>query len=430
MIFAVVTSSCSKDEPNEVATSSSANSGDLVSINAYTGTTRAEDTSTSTLETRAYVEIHIDDSDAIQDTYEFTYSGTDWSQTDSSPVSWSDIEYPANFYSMFDGEPLTSLSFTEDVATSTNYTVTGSSFGHKDLVYHASSLSAMPSGGAVNIYHRHALSKIHLYAATGTTNVYIARVNLVSIDGEGTATITPLAADATSVTDGIEWTNSESNYQDYQYYWLDDDDEDGIPNALNSTTNGSNPIINDSISAPMMIIPQTTISATIESKTDDLATFTGSYVEVIYYMTDSEDMPVVGYPLVSSLPNASSYITDDQEKVLYVMAAFPLGYTFEANKEYDITLGLGEVGSSGGILVADYYVNADGSAVTLTTVGNDSDGDGDVDEDDGEQVEIPTLEVGDDILASTSEYIDIIVCAYDWDSGDAVAILNSDNYYE
>lgn len=418
-IIAVTMSSCSNDEPNEgFTTSSSTDNGNLVSINAYAGTTRAKDTTTSTLEDSGYVELHIDDSDTIKSSYTFAFALDDWSQDETDKIIWDDITFPANFYSMHDGAPFTGLSFTEDTATFTDYTVSGASTEHKDLVYHASQLSAIPTGGAVSVYHKHALSKIHLYAATGSNNVYIARVNLVNIESEGTLTITPVTASEISTTNGAEWVIESGNLTDYLYFYTGE----VAPSALNSTTNGSNPIINDTEEAPLMIIPQETTAATMSSTDGSLATFSGSYIEVIYYMTDSKNMPIVGYSSVAARADASSYIDDDQSKTLYVMGAFPLGYEFEVNKEYDISLGLGADNSSGGILIADYYVDKTGEAVTLTKNGVDTDGDGDSDEDDGSSVEIPEIDEGDDILADSSDCIDIIVTVNDWDDGGSITV--------
>ncbi len=418
-ILAMTMSSCSNDEPNVGATTtSSADYGDLVSINAYAGTTRAVDTTTSTLEDSKYVELYIDDSDSIQASYTFIFAADDWSQDETDKIIWDDITFPANFYSMHDGAPFTDLSFTDDTATFTDYTVSGASTEHKDLVYHASQLSAIPTGGAVSLYHKHALSKIHLYAATGSNNVYIARVNLINIESEGTLTITPVTASEISTTNGAKWVIESGNLTDYLYFYTGTT----APSALNSTTNGSDPIINDDDDAPFMIIPQETTAATMTSTDGSLGTFSDSYVEVIYYMTDSNNMPIVGYSSVGARSDASSYIDDDQDKTLYVMGAFPLGYEFEINKEYDISLGLGTDGSSGGILIADYYVDKDGEAVTLTKKGVDTDKDGDSDEDDGSKVEIPEIDEGDDILADSTDCIDIVVTVNDWDDGGSINV--------
>ncbi len=409
MFFAAALASCSENDPNTSSSDSAAQTGDLVAINTYAGTTKATDTTTESLETSAKVILHIDDSDSVQATYTFEYDGSDWSQSGSSLISWGTIEFPANFYSMHDGDdPLGSLSFTSDVATYTAYTVTGESTEHKDLVYHASKLTAIPTGGAVSVYHKHALSKLHLYAATGTNNVYIARVNLVNIDAQGTATITPIAYDQISTANDIGWVNSKSDFETYLYFYLDGAVATGITSA-----SGTDPIINSSPNAPLMIIPQTTTAAEVTGSSDSVAKFSGSYVEVIYYMTDSNNMPLVGYSSVEARSDADKYIGTDQDKVLYVMGAFPLGYTFEANKEYNIALGLGADNSSGGILIADYFVDQDGVAVDLTL----ADG-----TDDGKTVPIPQIDEGDDILAGSGDSIDILVTATSWDDGDTVKV--------
>ncbi len=410
MLFAIGMSSCSKDQPN-ISDSSTTQSSDLVGINVYSGTTRALDTTTETLETTSgEVVLHIDDSGSIQSTYYFYYQNSDWAQDDTDAIAWSKITFPANFYSMHDGDPLEGLSFTSEVATYTNYTVTGESWEHKDLVYHASVLNAMPTGGAVSLYHKHALSKIHLYAATDKTKVYIARVRLVNIDGEGVATIKPVAYDEITTASGISWTNSESDFETYLYHYIGDEKITSI-----SSASGTNPIITEVATAPLMIIPQSTTAAVMGGSENSVVSFTGSYIEVIYYLTDSDNNPIVGYSSVAARPDAADYIEDNQPLALFVMGAFPLEATFYPNMEYDITLGLGASGSTGGILIADYYVDKSGIAVDLTKV------DGDDDDDDG-TTEIPGIEEGDYILGDADDPIDIIVTANSWDDGEDVDV--------
>lgn len=419
ILFAVALGSCSKNDPNVGNNSVDYNGDDIIGINVYTGTTRGDDTITSTIEDSEYVLLHIYENGGSSYTSEFKYDASvvDWAQSADSKITWSSISFPAAFFSLHDGEdPLEMVTFDGDEAIFNDYTVTGDSSAHLDLVYHASELTAMPGGGVVSVYHKHALSKIHLYASTGTTKVAIARVRLVEIDGKGTVTITPIDGSSDATAKGVSWECSGDTFEDYQYYSVGDD----APSLITSA-DGSNPIINTSEKAPLMIIPQECVAATVASTADGVATFANSYVEVIYYMVDSNGTAVVGYAAVSDLIDAEEYIAADQTKTLYVMAAFPLGYEFEANKEYDIALGLGVDGSSGGLLVADYYVDKNGDAVTLTKDGVDLDGDGDSDEDDGTKVDIPSIEAGDPILSSSDD-IDIVVTANSWDYGDSTYV--------
>ncbi len=420
MFIAAVTIGCSENEPN-IEGNITTNSDDLVSINVYAGTTRGTDATTSTLETDSgYIELHIDDDGGISETYEFRYESSDWIQKDEDQLTWDKITFPANFYSMHDGSPLTGFTFGTNSATSASYPVTGASTDHKDLVYHASQLSSIPTGGTVSAYHKHALSKIHLYAATGTSNVYIARVNLVNIGSVGDVTITPLAATDPTTTNNVTWT-APTTPLTYLYCTL----ETVSSSPLNSDTNGSNPIINKNNDAPLMIIPQTTIAATVTNNPNsDSATISStndipdSYIEVIYYMTDANGQSLVGYSAVSARSDATDYITGDQTKTLYVMGAFPLGKEFVANKVYDITLGLGADGSTGGKLLVDYYVDKDGNAITLTKKGDDEDSD--TDDVVIYPVPIPEIDNGDDILAGSGDLIDILVSVRSWLDGDSI----------
>ncbi|MFI3266422.1 MAG: hypothetical protein R3Y15_04640 [Rikenellaceae bacterium] len=403
--------SCSQNELNKSKEISS--SDDLITLNVATAKTKGADVTTSTMETSSTgVKLHIEDSgeaDALTSgAYDFSATGSDWSQTSATTVTWGDIVFPVDFYSMHDGESQ-SLTVSGGVAT-LDYEIEDTVANHKDLVYHASSLSAIPSGGTVNAFHKHALSKLHLYAATGTNKIYIARVNLVNVDGDGTVTIQSVDASELSTANGVSWSNGTSSGASYEYYYVGD----SSPTALQTTTtNGvdTNPLINTDDDAPMMVIPQLTTAATQESVA--AGNITGTYVEVIYYLTDSSGAPLVGYPTVAQRSDASLFIDDNQGLSLYVMAAFPLTYDFEPNKEYNLTLGVGKEGSTGGLLVVDNYVDKDGVPVELTLA------------DDGTTTttpEIPTLEIGDEILADSSDDIDIIVTSGDWDGTYSVSM--------
>lgn len=396
--------SCAENETSVGGgTTSAVGDGDLVSINVYAGTTKGVDTDTSTLE-GSTVELHIDDSGTISKTYTFTCTDSDWSQS-ASELMWSDIVFPANFYSLHDGTAFNDLTFTDGVATYRSYTVTGDSSAHNDLVFHASKLESIPVGGMLSAYHKHALSKIHLYAGTDDYIVYIAKATLCNVDGEATVTITPLASDADASDVGATWDSASAdaesgfNGDSYQYYYVGDE----TPTGLTIDDDGADPLINTLSNAPMMIIPQTTTPLTAADViADDMD---NTYIEVIYYMTNASGNPLVGYSSVSVRSDASLY--NETDIPLYVKAAFPLSYTFEANKEYNITLGLGEDNTTGGILVNDYYVDKDGEKVILTLVSDDSE----------TTIEIPDIDEGENILSNVESLIDITVTANLW-SGD------------
>lgn len=400
-------SSCSTDSTS-VEAKNAADSADLVGVNVYAGITKGADTETSDLETSGVVELHIDDSGTLSESLTFTFADSDWSQTDASQIKWGDVVFPANFYSMHDGAAFDALTFDPDKAVYSDYVVSGASSAHKDLVYHASQLESIPVGGMVSAAHKHALSKINLYAATGDNNVYIAHVNLVNIDALGTVTITPLTEDSAATDSDISWALGDANLQRYQYYYVGD----AAASALNSSVAGCDPLINELDEAPLMIIPQETTAATsTDIIRDDVAT---SYVEVIYYMTNDKGNPVVGFSAVKERPDADDFSLADQNKALYVKTGFPLGYEFEPNKEYDITLGIGADGSTGGILIHDYYVDKDGNEVELTS------------SEDGSKVtpEVPDVDEGDDVLDNVGDLIDITVTASPWIDGNSVAIAN------
>lgn len=416
MLLAAAFVSCSEDEPSiDNVTNATTNGEGLVSINVYAGTTKGTDTTTDTLESDTYVELHIDDSGSVQQSYTFVFKDKDWSQSEDDPIKWSEIVFPANFYSMHDGDAFTGLSFTEDVATYTDYTVSGDSSAHKDLTFHASQLVSIPTGGVLSAYHKHALSKIHLYASTGTNKVYIAKATLINVDGTGTVTITPLTTAEEEAGDvGASW-KSTSDYSDYNYYYIGAE-ETAAATAIQSSSSTTNSIINTNDDAPLMIIPQSTTGITADEIRSASLTVK-SYIEVIYYLTTAADNPLVGYSSVSLRGDASDYIDADQEKTLYVKAAFPLTYEFEPNKEYDIKLGLGAVDTTGGKLVDDFYVDKNGDPVTLTKVDCDDD-----DEDKEDDVDITDIDEGDDILDNLNSEIDITVSVNEWDDGDTHVI--------
>lgn len=406
LILLVATmSSCMKDEI--ISEEIEQDQADLVTINVAAGTTKGADVTTTSLENSSGVKLHIQDAGTISDAYEFTASNSDWNQTSSTPLKWVDITFPAYFHSLHDG---TAQSVTlSDSSSSTTYTVAdeSASSDHNDLVYHSSKLSSTPIGGTITVFHKHALSKISLYAATGGNKLYIARVNLVNIDPDGTITISPVSASEITTANGVDWKNSGTSDANYNYYYI----ANNAASALTSTTDGST-IINSDSKAPLMIIPQMTTGVT----SADLASYQdsapGSYIEVIYYLTDVDDNALVGYSSVSARSDASDYIDADQSKTLYVMGAFALGYTFEPNKQYDITLGLGKTNSTGGMLVVDYYVDKNGDPISLTKV----------DDEGCTEPEIPEIDPGDDILPDSDDNIDIIVTASDWEDGGSTSL--------
>ncbi len=399
---------CAEDESQIVGgVTSNADNSDLVSINVYAGTTKGTDTTTSTLEDSENVILHINDSGSISETFSFVYADDDWSQ-DGYSLFWYDITFPANFYSLHDSTPLTGLKFDDDDAIYSGYSVAKESTDHNDLVYHASKLDAIPSGSVVSAHHKHALSKIHFYVSTGTANVYIARVQMVNVDDTGTITITPLAADASSDATDIAWSDNDKFEDTFLYYYVGDTSD--ATTALKTDTNGDDPIINSDDDAPMMIIPQSTTGSTFseEDFKEDDSTISGTYIEVIYYATNADGLPLIGYSSVAEMTNASDY--KDQSIVLYVKAGFSLSYEFEANKEYNITLGIGSTGSTGGVLLADYYVDKTGEEIILTNI---SDGG-----EEEETTDVPDLEEGDDIFSDNTDKIDILISAYLWSDDD------------
>lgn len=394
LLLAVAMSSCTDDEISS-GDYTQPDSDDLVSINVYAGTTKGTDTVTTTLEASTIL-LHIDDADGVSSSYSFSCTSSDWSQEgdDVDKIAWSDIVFPASFYSMHDGVTSKELIFDDSKAQLVDYTVSGASVGHNDLVYYASMIEAIPVGGTLSAYHKHALSKVNFYAKTGTNMLYIAKLTLKNVDGVGTVTITPEDDDSSSIL----WENGTSNDASYQYYYIGDD-IDATPSAITSTGTTS-VLIDDSEDAPMMIIPQTTSTSSESS----LSFMDYTYVEVIYYLTSSTGAPLVGFSEVSERTDADKYVDENQGIALYVKAGFKLAQTFDPNQVYNISLGLGADNTSGGILIDDFYVDKNGNEVELTL----KNGCG------SETVEIPDIDEGDDVLENVNSDIDIEVDIDKW----------------
>ncbi len=412
LLIVAAMSSCSQNDVDVASVKSSSDSGDEVVANIVSAgsISRGAVVTTSTLEdSDGGVDIYIQDADKIETYYNFKATDSDWSQSASS-LLWSDITFPAYFFSMHDGAAQ-SLTFGDGEVT-LSYTVSGESTSHKDLVYHASTLSAIPSSAAINAYHQHALSRLSIYAGTGGNKVYIAKATVMNLYGEGVATIDP---------DGIDWTNSGKADYDYEYYPIDNET---VPVELQSTTVDevtTNYLVNSADDASLMIIPQTAVASVVsQGVAGGSLTLTGTYIEVIYYLTDSDDNALVGYSAVSEMTNATDYIDGDQTTTLYVKAAFPLGKEFVDNKHYYVTLGLGMDGSTGGYLVDDFYVDEDGDPVKLTT--KDDADDGVDDDDDSKQVDVPGLLPGDEILGGSDDYVDILVDVSTWGSSESISL--------
>ncbi len=397
-------SSCSKNDVTEVLHSS--DNMNAVGLNVASGVTRGADVTTASIQNTSNIDLYYA-STAKTGKATFTCSAGDWISTDAP--KWSELGIPGSttaFYSMNDGSNAYGLvDATSGMTADAAFTTGEESANHKDLVYYAGELAAIPAGGQINAFHKHALSKVNFFATTGSLNVHIARVRLVNVGAESTPTITA----PTTVT----WTKVASQDAFFKYYADADASSDKVAVSFGDPVtagadNSKVAIMAASTTPSVMMIPQALVNSfdTATQQGDNVAdVIKGAYIEVIYCATDKNGEAIVGYTEAQKHPQYSKMTTGTTDTditsattPLYVKAAFPIAsLSLGDNKAYDVILGLGGTGSTGGYVVSDEFVNKDGDKINLGI----------------EETEIPDID--DPVFPDADAQIDIIVTVGDWE---------------
>ncbi len=387
LLFMGAMSSCSKNEVTEVLPEG--DNSNKVGINISSGATKGVDLMTNDIETQGDIKLYaISEKTSEPTSYMFKFTDGDW--ISGVAPSWDEIGIPVVFYSAHEGTNPVELSVkvtnTSDLTTEANlgYEVsTASSVSHKDLVFHASKVNSIPLGGKINAYHTHGLSKINFLASTGTNKAYIARVQLMNVDKNGVATITPKNA--------ISWSENSEIGMDYCYYA----DPTASSSQVAAMFDEGDYIATDKTKSAIMMIPQTLNDPDVFTTTTGLEA--GTYVEVIYCLEDSEGNPIVGYTSADKHYEFDKFPDDIAANTpLYVKVAFGVKYDLVAGKQYDITLGLGRENSTGGIVLGKEFVDKDGDPI------------------DTDPVDTGIPEPGEPAIPGASTQVDITVNVGDW----------------
>ncbi|MFI3323017.1 MAG: hypothetical protein R3Y50_10940 [Rikenellaceae bacterium] len=385
LLIVAAMSSCSKDEVTEVLPQG--DNANVLGLSVSSGVTKGADVTTASLENNTKVKLYAVKTDKTVYTSDFTFDSGDWSSSDAP--TWTALGLPGEtvkFYSVHDGEGPIILDVSDtSVGATLEHTTSQESADHKDLVYYAGSLAAIPAGGKIQAYHKHALSKVNVKASTGDLKVYIARVRLVNADSK---------ANAAMLDNSVTWTNNTDVTDLFNYYA-----DANASNTLVASQFDDELIKLADTNPDILMVPQT-LAATCKSDiNDDLS---DSYIEVIYCAEDKDGNPLVGYSEASKYPEYDNITNEDVTTTtpLYVKAAFPVSYAFVDDTAYIISLGLGGIDdSTGGLNLSDNYVDKDGNDIEL-----------------GDKVDPDLPEEGDPIFPTGNTQIDITVKVCDWDS--------------
>ncbi len=382
-LMAGMLSSCSENVVTEVLPQS--DNANLIGLDLAAALTRGTETVTGTLEsagTTNDIDVHYVDNTTspVKGTLYFKYSSSAWAQTAGTPIKWSDIDLPATFYSLHDGTDNVAITATPSTYTSD---IVGDKFTpatditlQKDLVYFATTVSALPSGSAISGNYAHALTRAMILSNHGVNYIpTYTSVKLKNVAGFGTPTIT---------TSDITWTTTEAATS-YTYLNASSSPLEMAANAdvANIATSAN------SATANMLIIPQELTATTATGDgTSAAVTPTGAYVEVIYRMEDANGADVAGYADAVDCPAYDGSTTG----ALYIKVAYCLSTALEMNNGISYNLNL-NVASNGGVLLEDNYVEADGTPTTIP---------------------IEPLDPGDTVIPSEGDDIGITIGVTGW----------------
>lgn len=359
----IVLSSCSKNDVSEVANPN--DNPNSIGLTVGTYTTKAETNTTGMNATDNVVNIYYYGAGDNDGSLSFTYSGSTWSEANSTTWSNFDDLFPVTFFSLNSGTTpsgdIEYKSITDESAITSTYQVKGDVSSdndnrditeQEDLVYYGAKLAAIPTGNNITAVFKHALSRIKMqYLTTDDMLLYIAKVRICNIDGSAIATVTVTDESVSSITWG-----SNSGYESTYNYFAD---------ATASTDTATDPKLAGKLNATTtatdfadaeddrFIIPQTASFTSVD--------FNSSYIEVIYCSTSKAGTPIIGYTSADLHPHFSEF-TDKgilANTPLYAKVAFPLtDFTFSAASYYNLILNFDGNNILG---AADDFVDKDGN---------------------------------------------------------------------
>ncbi len=336
--------SCSKEEAN-----SSRIEGDpsIIAFNSFTAVTKVADAVIANLQNDvAGFNVYATDSRAtplfIINAQAYKYTAPAWGWT--TDQKWSVIEtYPANFYATYPN-----VAITDPAAPKFAYNVnadvpsTSSAINTQvDLLAANQSVNAMPGNGTVPFAFQHILSKIDFrVAASPQVKTYIQSIKIWNAGVSATYTF------------GTGWSATTATTNSFTYR--------PVAAATNAIAYNSATAQTVNSSSALMMMPHITASTPWNGKTANINT--GTYVEVVWRMTDAAGTDIVGFTNATAHPN---YAGIPASGGLWVKGGFPITANWAAGTYYTYTIVLDGVNGTGGTLIGDKFFDDNGNEVAL-----------------------------------------------------------------
>lgn len=271
---------------------------------------------------------------------------------------WSAVtSYPARFYATYPEQTLLPSGASNDnfIAPKFTYSVTPAvqSNNMVDLLA-ASSVRSVTNTGILLFPFEHILSKIDFSVKVDSkVKVYIQSVKIWNAGKTATYTFNPGANGA--------WSNPVAPINESFGYM-------GVVNPATTHYVGTMKI-GSSVNHALIMMPQTSTgwvnpgaSSWLSQGLNSLKT--GTYIELVYRMTDFSGNDIIGFTDAVNYVNKVHSVTGN----LWVK----VGYSFAANwaqkTQYTYTIGLGGQTNTGGILIDGNYMKNDGSDSGLPVI--------------------------------------------------------------
>ncbi len=311
-LAAGVLSSCSKNEMVELLPQTE--NPNAIGLTTGTVVSKSTETTTGGLNTEGTeLTFYSDNADfGTSGSLKFTHRSGKW-EAEGNPT-WAGIDFTSGLrlFSIFDGA---NVVVTPATGAASAYTVATDVADQKDLVFFATELHAIPTGGNITAIYNHALARVKMQDVTTGMDVDCKAVSLKGFDGTAVPTIT-------AAGNAIAWTdNNDESEASYVY---------DLANA-------------DVKSNDMYIIPQKTA---LNEKKQPAA----EGVEVLC-MTKIGSTQRAGWESVEAYLKANLNVTSvklagaDYTGVMYVKAVFPIDAVEFVNNQY-YNLQLNFAGSS------------------------------------------------------------------------------------
>lgn len=299
----------------------------------------------------------------------------------SSAWSWSDgvmanqkkwptetVAYPMHFYAYY---PKIANGFNLNTSTlgALNATITiGSAATNQSDFLGAkyTDVTTKPGSGKLNLSFEHITSKINFGIVAGAgTSVFVQQLGLNNVGNIGTYSYT---------TGSWSYTTPDTYTGRYSYWGTEK--TGNVINVFSPAAPANETIIpfySANIANHLMLRPQENTPVWNGKATaGNIITPSDAYIESVYRLEANGDINAVGYKDASKHPDFSALSEDKQTalrgKPLYIKVGFPFGnpLSWLKGKAYTYNIGLGTLGSTGGVIIDNRYYDEKGNPTDLT----------------------------------------------------------------